>query len=86
MNPDGPEAGIAEKDFQAGARGRVALQHGVDVIADAGKERHKGSGCVLFELYGLQRLRKKFVRARNSFALKGRGFSRAVREPNEGRL
>jgi hypothetical protein len=36
MNPDSPEAGIAEEDFETGARGRVALQHGVDVIADSG--------------------------------------------------
>jgi hypothetical protein len=40
MNPHRPQPRIAEKDLQPRARSRIALQHGVDVFADAGKERH----------------------------------------------
>jgi hypothetical protein len=36
MDPDGPQAGIAEEDFKARASSRIALQHGVNVVANAG--------------------------------------------------
>jgi hypothetical protein len=41
MNPHRPEARIAEQDFEARARSRIALQNGVDVFADAGKQSHE---------------------------------------------
>ena len=40
MEPDGPEAGIAEKDFEPGTRCGVALHYGADVFADAFKRGH----------------------------------------------
>jgi hypothetical protein len=40
MNPDRPQARIAEKNLQTGTRSRVALQHRVNVFADVGDQKH----------------------------------------------
>ena len=41
VSPDGPEAGVTEEDFEAGARSRIALQDGADVFAYALEEFHE---------------------------------------------
>jgi hypothetical protein len=41
MNPDSPEARIAEENLKPGAGGGVALQHGGDVVANVFKQGHR---------------------------------------------
>ena len=41
VNPHRPEPRIAEQNFKPRARGRIALHHGADVVANSGKQGHR---------------------------------------------
>jgi hypothetical protein len=42
LNPDRPQSRIAGKNLEPRTSRRIALEHGVDVFANAGKQRHFG--------------------------------------------
>ena len=49
LNPDCPQSWVAGENLDPRTSGRITLEHGVDVFANAGEERHgRYTNCAVF--------------------------------------